>query len=148
MLIKALQFAAILCTAIAMAGGAAHLLELPAKMKLSRENYLAVQQIYRGWALLGIAVLAALASTSVLAAMLRDVGMPFWFALASALSIALSLIVFFTVTFPVNRATQNWTVLPEHWEDLRKQWEYSHAAGALLYFAALAALCLSVLSIT
>jgi len=146
MLIKTLQFGVILCTAIAMAAGCAHLLELPAKMKLSRENYINVQQIYRGWALLGIAVLAALAFATALSAILRDAEMPFWFALVATVCIALSLVVFFVFTFPVNKATQNWTVLPERWEKLRKQWEYSHAAGALLYFTALVASCLSILS--
>ena len=38
-----------------MAAGMAHLFELPNKIHLSREDYLTVQQIYRGWALLGIA---------------------------------------------------------------------------------------------
>jgi len=32
----------------------AHLLELPKKIKLSAEDYLIVQQIYRGWSLLGV----------------------------------------------------------------------------------------------
>ncbi len=61
-----LQLAAILFTAVAMAGGWAHLLELPNKMGLSRDDYLTVQQIYRGWALLGIAVVGALISTAAL----------------------------------------------------------------------------------
>ena len=45
---------------IASAPALAHLLELPNKIGLSRDDYLIVQQIYRGWALLGIVVLSAL----------------------------------------------------------------------------------------
>ncbi len=146
MTIKALQFIAILCTAIAMAGGCAHLFELPNKMRLSREDYLTVQQIYRGWALLGIAVVGALVSTAVLTVFQSGYGAPFYFALAATSCIALSLVVFFSVTFPTNKATQNWTVLPAGWEALRRRWEYSHAMGALLYFVALASLVLSLLS--
>jgi hypothetical protein len=41
---------------IVLAGGLAHLLELPAKMRLPRDEYAIVQQIYRGWAFLGIPV--------------------------------------------------------------------------------------------
>lgn len=37
------------------------------------------------------------------------------------------------------------TVLPEGWETLRYQWEYSHAASAILNFVALFTLLLSVL---
>ena len=141
---KGLQLVAILCTALAMAGGWAHLLELPRKMLLSREDYLTVQQIYRGWALLGIAVIGALVATVLLAVLLRGAGTSFFFMLAAALCIALSLIVFFTATFPVNRTTRNWTVVPDDWQRLRRRWEYSHAAGAILYFAALTSICLSV----
>jgi hypothetical protein len=46
-------------------------------------------------------------------------------------------VVFFAFTFPANTATVNWTVVPENWAALRRQWEYAHAAEAFLYFAAL-----------
>jgi hypothetical protein len=146
MIAKALQFVAILCVAVAMAGGWAHLLELPNKIGLSRADYLTVQQIYQGWALLGIAVVGALISAGVLTWLHRGAGAPFYFALLATVLIALSLVVFFLFTFPANQATQNWTVLPEGWENLRRQWEYSHAAGAILYFVALASLVLSTIS--
>jgi hypothetical protein len=38
-----------------MAAAWAHLLELPHKMNLSRDDYLTVQQIYRGWGLVVVA---------------------------------------------------------------------------------------------
>lgn len=144
-MIKTLQLVAILFTAVSMAAGWAHLLELPNKINLSRDDYLTVQQIYRGWALLGIAVVGALVSTAVLTVLQRGKGAVFYFALAATLLIALSLAVFFSVTFPANQATQNWTDLPEGWEALRRQWEYSHAVSAVLYFIALASLVLSVI---
>ena len=62
-----------------------------------------------------------------------------------AAAIALSLVVFFLFTYPANQQTQNWTTLPDSWETLRRQWEYSHAVGAGLYFVALSALTLSLL---
>lgn len=146
MVIKTLQFIAILLTAVAMAGGWAHLLALPNKMPLSHDDYLTVQQIYRGWALLGFVVVGAFAVTAALTVLQRSEGTSFYFALAATLCIAFSLFVFFLVTFPANKATQNWTMLPDGWETLRKQWEYSHATGAVLYFIALASLALSVIS--
>jgi hypothetical protein len=54
-------------------------------------------------------------------------------------------IVFWTFTFPANQLTSNWTVLPDNWMALRSQWEYSHAASAVLNFFALVALIFSVL---
>lgn len=105
-----------LFAALALAPAAAHLLELPNKIGLSRDEYLIAQQLYRGWAFLGVVVFAALGS-----------------ALAHAIAVR------------TQQATANWTVLPENWTALRAQWEYSHAASALLNLAALAALIAAVL---
>jgi hypothetical protein len=38
----------------------------------------------------------------------------------------------------------NWTFMPDNWRELRRQWEYSHAAGAGLYLAAFIMLALSM----
>lgn len=121
----------------------AHLLELPNKIGLSREDYLIVQQIYRGWALLGVVVLAAAASTLMLTIMLRNRSERSTFALTAFLCIVATQIVFWTFTYPANTATQNWTVLPDNWSELRNQWEYSHATGTGLNLAAFIALILS-----
>lgn len=143
---RVLFFLSILLTAVSMAAGMAHLLALPNKIHLPADDYLTVQQIYRGWALLGVPIIAALLSTVALTLGLRGQGTPMVLALIATLSIGASLLIFFLATYPVNQATQNWTLLPENWESLRRQWEYSHAAGALLYLIALASLVLSVLS--
>jgi hypothetical protein len=45
------SFLSLVLVALALAPAMAHLLELPNKITLSREDYLTVQQIYRGWAL-------------------------------------------------------------------------------------------------
>jgi hypothetical protein len=145
MITRTVQFIAVICAAVAMASAWAHLLALPAKIGLSREAYLTVQQIYRGWALLGIVIVGALVASGVLAWLERDSGVPFHLALLSTILIALALVSFFAFTFPANQATQNWTVLPEDWARLRTRWEYSHAAGAILYFLALCALVLSAI---
>jgi hypothetical protein len=143
--LKIWRFIAMLCTAITMAAGFAHLLELSRKIALGREQYLMVQQLYRGWAWLGIVVVGALISTSIVT-LLTPRGAPDrkW-TLVAVSCIALSLVVFFVLTFPANQQTQNWTVLPENWESLRRQWEYSHAVAAGLDFLALSALTLSLL---
>jgi hypothetical protein len=142
---KTFVLLSILLTAVAMAAGFAHLFELPNKIHLSREDYLTVQQIYRGWALLGIAVIGALLSTLILTVLVRENPRVFYLTLTATLCIALSLLVFFLFTYPTNQETNNWTTLPENWQELRRQWEYSHAVGAGLYFIALTALTLSTL---
>src|SRR5690606_22794436 len=104
------QFLAILSTAIAMSGGWAHLLALPNKMLLDANEYLIAQQVYTGWALLGLVIFAALGLTIALVSMQRSAGGPaFRLTVVAAICIALSLVVFFAFTFPTNQATENWT---------------------------------------
>lgn len=143
---KTIYFIALFFVAVALGPALAHLLELPNKINLSREEYLTVQQIYRGWALLGIVVFGALLSTLALTITLRHQRNAFIFALIAFLCIVGTQIVFWTYTYPANQATNNWTMLPENWSDLRRQWEYSHATSAGLNLVALVAMILSVLA--
>jgi hypothetical protein len=144
MTLRMLYFFSLLFAALALVPAGAHLAELANKMKLGATEYLTVQQIYRGWELFGIVVVGALASTVALTLSLR--GHPaFSAALVALLCIAGTQVVFWTFTFPVNRMTTNWTVLPDNWAALRARWEYSHAASAGLNAAALIALIISLL---
>lgn len=147
MTVKALFLVAILCTAVAFAAGLAHAMSLPHKIDLSRENYLRAQQLYAGWALLGIAIVIALIANAMLAFLLKSGTGAFYATLAAVACIVLGLAVFFVFTFPANRATQNWTVLPDDWQALRTRWEYSHLCAAVLYAGALAAEVLAVLGL-
>lgn len=135
---------ALLFAALALAPAMAHLLELPNKIGLPREAYLTVQHIYNGWALLGFVVYGAIFSALALVVATRRRPDEFGFALTAFLSLVGTQIVFWTFTFPANRATGTWTMLPENWMALRAQWEYSHAASAVLNLIALIALILAV----
>lgn len=141
MRLNAVRFLALFFTALALGPALAHLLELPNKIGLSGEHYLAVQQIYRGWSLLGVVVAGALLSTATLAVFVRGRRETFVLTLVALLAIAGTQVIFWTFTFPVNQATRP----APNWAELRRQWEYSHAAGAALNLAALTALILSVL---
>ena len=140
---KLAHFLAIAFTAAAMVPGGAHLFAMAAKMGMAQEPYFTVQQIYRGWALFGIAIFGAIFANAAVAWLVRDQRLPFKLALAATLILAATLAVFFAWTYPANQATQNWTVAPPNWADLRTQWEYSHAANAVMTFAAL---CCAVLA--
>jgi hypothetical protein len=59
------RFFSLLFVALALAPALAHLLELPNKIGLSHDAYLTVQQIYRGWALLGLVVAGALSVSAL-----------------------------------------------------------------------------------
>lgn len=142
---NALRFISVMLVAVAFGGGSAHLFALPNKMALNANEYLSAQRAYRGWALLGIPIFAALAATILLAWMERRRPRQLAATTVAILCIVGSLAIFFTFTYPANQATENWTRLPDNWESLRRQWEFSHAAGAVLYFIALGALTWSLL---
>jgi hypothetical protein len=137
---KTALFVALMATAIALGPALAHLFELPNKINLQRADYFTVQQIYAGWSLLGglLAVqFVAIVSVVLLAGddrLLRTL------ALAALACLVGAQVLFWTLTYPANTATANWTVQPDDWQALRLQWEYSHAAGALLQLAATACL--------
>ena len=143
---SAARFFSLLFVALNLAPGLAHLLELPNKIDLSRDEYRIVQQIYRGWALLGAVVAGALLSTLLLTLKVRKHPKTFALTLTALLCLIGSQLIFWIFTFPTNQVTNNWTVLPPDWESLRDRWEYSHAAGAVLNFGALVSLIVSTLT--
>jgi hypothetical protein len=77
--------------------------------------------------------------------MLARLRRPCSFAFVAAALIAANLAIFFTWTFPTNQATGNWKTMPENWEALRVQWEYSHAINAVVMVAALICVTIAVL---
>lgn len=145
--LRVVEFAAIVLTALSLVPAGAHLAELPNKIGLDQAAYFVVQGIYRGWAVFGFVLIPAILANLVLALMLRGRA-GFLPALVAFMLMAIALAVFFIWTFPTNQATENWTIAPENWQTLRAQWEYSHAANAVLTFLALCSLVIAVLSTT
>jgi len=146
MALKAVQLLALVLTALALVPAGAHLFTLLNKIDLAQEQYFIVQNIYRGWALFGIVWIGASLANFALAVMLRGCGRPFILALIAGLCVMVMFAIFFIWTYPANQATDNWTTIPANWEQLRRQWEYSHAANALVTFVAFCAVALSVLT--
>jgi MFS family permease len=132
---KASQFLAIVLTALALLPGGAHLMSLPAKIGMPEDPYFVAQQVYRGWAWAGVVIFLAIFANFA-AAFFADGRRRRLFTVAGLL-IAATLALFFLWTYPANMATGNWTSVPENWEQLRIQWEYSHGINAVLTFLAL-----------
>jgi hypothetical protein len=146
--LNAIQFLSLALVAFCLGPALAHLLALPNKISLGRDEYFTVQQIYRGWALLGIPVAGAVLSTMALAWMARRQPPVVYWVLTGIVCLILAQAVFWIFTFPANAATNNWTSVPENWSTLRVRWEYSHAVGAVLTLAAMAALILALMART
>lgn len=141
---KALKFIAIVLTALALVPGGAHLFALPNKIQLAETNYFVTQSVYRGWALFGIVLFGAIFANLALTLALRR-QRAFVFALINLVCLIATLVIFFAFTFPANQATNNWTQVPADWQELRWQWEVSHAVNALITFTGFCSLVMSLL---
>src|SRR5215472_7462478 len=145
MALRLIQVLAIILTALALVPSGAHLAAQPNKIAMEQEAYFVAQQVYAGWALFGIVMFGALTVNLAHTIVLRKLGRSFGLALASFLLIAATFAIFFVWTFPTNQATNNWTVVSTNWNELRSQWEYSHATNAVVTLAALVCVVIAVL---
>lgn len=139
-------FFTFMATALTMGAALAHAFELPNKMLLSKNDYFIVQSIYRGWDQLAYLLGAELIGLLSLLFLTRGEPHTRRYIILALVGLTLAQAVFWIFTFPANQATANWTVQPDNWETLRRQWEYSHLAGAVFQTLALAALALAMLS--
>src|SRR5262245_38807664 len=110
--LEAALFFSLLFTGLVMSAAGAHLLELLAKLSLPRDEYIVVQQIYRGWAWLGTVIVAALLATLAAAILGRRQRRVMVLALVALASLAGAHVIFWLLTFPINQATGDWTAVP------------------------------------
>ncbi len=144
--ISAVGVLAILAVAVCLIPAGAHLFEMRNKLALSPDSYMTVQAIYAGWALFGIAIFTALVFTLWHTVLVWRLPRGRWLSLLSFLLIAATQAIFWAATYPMNVLTENWTVMPPDLEAARQQWEYSHAASAVLTALALLAIVASALA--
>ena len=101
---RVLQFLAVVLTALAFAPSGAHLLDLPNKIRLSKEDYFVAQSIYRRWALFGIVIFTAIAANFLVALERWRRSKPYRPALVAGLILTATLVVFFELDLiPPNR---------------------------------------------
>ncbi len=161
---QVLQIVAILLVAVAMAMALAHALELPGKMRLSKDVYLAMQPIYYPGFTIGGAVGEAggMLATLLLVFFTPAGSVEFWLTLGAFVSLLAMHAVYWVVTHPVNNfwlkdfkleglgagffsfgiAKRN-AGSPD-WTALRDRWEYSHVGRAVLALLSLTLLVVAV----
>jgi hypothetical protein len=145
MLLLCLRILAVASVALYLIPTGTHLFELPAKMTLAPDEYMVTQGIYRGWSLFGIVVFAALLLVLLHSVLRRARRSVFVLSLVALVCLIGTQVIFWLFTYPMNVATANWTTMPADFEMARRQWEFSHAASAVLTFLALIAITASVL---
>jgi hypothetical protein len=140
---ESVRLLAVVSVALCLIPAGAHFFELANKMSLSPAEYMTVQKIYAGWSFFGVAIVAAILFTLTHTLMVRADRTAFLLSLTAVLCLAATQAIFWMFTYPMNVASNNWTITPQNFEAARRQWEYSHAANAVLTFVALVTVTLS-----
>ena len=162
-----LQIITVLLVAITMSLALAHALELPGKMRLDKETYIAVQAIYYpGFTFGGLGEGLGMVATLVLLLTTPSDHPAFrWTFIAFTALVAMH-VVYWVISHPVNKfwlrdirlngvAGGFFSLDPmrqgaasadngESWRKLRDRWEYSHVVRAVLALIALTALIIAV----
>jgi hypothetical protein len=143
------RFITILFTALSMAMAFCHLLEMPTRMSFDGRLWITTQALYRlfGPPLGAIIEGGAVITTVILAFLVRQRRPAFWWTLTGAACIIMAHVIWWIFINPVNAEISTWTpdTVPADWMRYRSQWEYTHAARAVLQIIGLSALVLSVL---
>jgi anthrone oxygenase-like protein len=148
-----LQVLTMMLVVIALSPALAHTLELPGKMRLSKEAYLTVQSIYYpGFTIAGgIGEAGGVLATFVLVLLTPRETTAFWLTMGALLGLLATQLVFWTMTQPVNKiwvrghqlstlSATFFSVGPAagseaaagslDWTALRDRWEFSHVVRA------------------
>jgi hypothetical protein len=141
-----LQALAVISVALLLVPTGAHIFEMPNKLALAPQDYLTVQKIYRGWDLFGFVIAASLLATAAHAYFVRSNRESLQWSLLALIGIVCTQLLFWTLIYPLNELTQNWSVLPSDFENARRQWEYAHGACFALNLMSLGAIIASVQS--
>ena len=135
-------------TALSLGPALGHLLELPAKMAYEGAVWLRISQtLYATFGTVGAAFEVGAVITTVVLAILVRQRPAFGWTILAAVCVVLTHAAYWLLLAPVNATIAGLTLetLPANWMLLRNQWEYTHAARAVLQFIALAALVYSIL---
>jgi hypothetical protein len=148
------QVVATISTAITMTLSLAHALELPGKLRLSRQEYLAVQPIYYpGFTRAGLAEPISIVVVALLLAMTPYGTAEFWLTAGALVAAVATHVLYWTLTAPVNKvwlkdeelsasaqrffgASTGGGVDDAGWTVLRDRWERSHVYRAVTAMAA------------
>lgn len=151
-----LKIVTVLLAAVAMGMALAHALELPGKLRLPKDHYLAVQAIYYpGFTCGGAAEPLSIATTASLAFLTPTASASFCLTVSACIALLLTQAIYWISIHPVNSfwlrdirlegASRAFFAIGSgvrkrsdetEWTYFRDRWEYSHLARAVLAVAA------------
>ncbi len=161
-MLEALQVLTVLLVSVAVALALAHALELPGKMRLSKDEYLAVQPIYYPGFTVGGAA-EPLSLLLLIALMLvTPQGPSLWLVAGAFAALAAAHAIYWVLTHPVNNfwlkdielkglgesffafGLSGRTGNADDWTALRNRWEFSHVVRAVLALTSLVLLAAAI----
>jgi hypothetical protein len=159
-MMKAVSILGLVLVAMTMGLALAHALELPGKLRLSKDTYVAVQAIYYPGFTIGgfVGEFGGLLVLFVLLFLTPYETQRFWWTAAAFGFLVLGHAVYWLVTHPVNNfwvkdvdmagaGAAFFSFLsgkPGDWAQMRDIWEYSHVARACLAMASLASMAIAL----
>jgi hypothetical protein len=156
-----LKLASLLLVVATVIPSAAHALELPGKLRLNREQYLAVQPIYYpGFTIVGAAEPLTIIVLAILLASTPRGTPAFWLMAGALLATVLTHLLYWILTAPVNKIwlrnealsggaqqffAASGSLAETDWTLLRDRWERSHVCRAATSVIALVLLAIALL---
>jgi hypothetical protein len=148
-IVTSTRFVSLLLGALNLGLAWAHLIEMGPKRAMSGAGWLATQQIYRDFGKVSrITFPGTLLSELLLLLLTRGSRQVDRLTAASVSCTAATIAIWARFNEPVNREIVTWreNTLPANWRERRDQWEFAHAASAVLHAISLVALLSAVLS--
>jgi hypothetical protein len=147
-ILKVARFVGLLLGALNLGLAWAHLVEMGPKRAMSGPEWLTTQQAYRDFGkVAGLTVPASLLSTLTTLALVRGHPTTARLTVLGATCTAATVALWARFNEPVNREIVTWwaDALPADWQQRRDQWEFAHAASAVLHGVSMAALLVAAL---
>lgn len=148
MLLKTWRFFTITFASLSMAMAFCHLLQMPPRMRYDGAQWIATQGLFHMFGTIGAAIeVGALFLAIVLSLALWRRRPAFQWTLFGTACLLVAHLAWWIFIAPVNNVIATWTpeTIPSDWMWWRSQWEYTHAARALVDILGLSALVISVL---
>lgn len=148
MLLRTWRFLTIILVSLSMAMAFCHLLQLPPRMSYDGAQWVATQSLYQLFGTVGAVIeVSALLMAGVLSLAVYRRRPAFQCTMFGTVCLLVAHAAWWMFVAPVNAEISTWTpdTIPADWTWWRSQWEYTHAARAILEILGLSALVLSVL---
>ncbi|MBD2498923.1 DUF1772 domain-containing protein [Nostoc sp. FACHB-280] len=150
-LMRLWRFITIMLASFSLGLSIAHLLELPRRMQFDQQLWVRVtvfENVYRYFGSVGAAFeIGSVIAAVVLAFLVRKRGVTFYWTLGAAIALVLAIVSWIIFVAPMNAEFATWLTnpVPPNWTRYRNQWEYAHAANALIKIIGFSLLVISVL---